>query len=133
MSGSVNKVILVGRSQREHAKRLIDAAPAMAVMTLRERTRSDEQNDKMWAMIEDIRRAQPLGIRETKDGWKALIMHAAGHEVEFMQGLDGRPFPTGFRSSKLTVAQMRDLIEWMYAFGAEHGVVWSEPQKSEAA
>jgi hypothetical protein len=129
----MTRVILVGPSQRSHAKALIDRAPAYAVVTIKERTRTDEQNALFWSMLEDIRKARPMGIVETKDGWKALVMHAAGHEIEFMQGLDGRPFPTGFRSSKLTVAQMRELIEWMYAFGAEHGVVWSEPKKEEAA
>lgn len=126
-------VILIGESQREYAKRLIDAAPLGFVMRLFERKRTTEQNDKMWAMLTDISHAKPMGIRETPDGWKALIMHACGHEVQFMQGLDGRPFPVGFRSSKLTIRQMSEMIEWMLAFGAEHGVTWSDETKEVAA
>jgi len=67
----------------------------------------------------------------TPDVWKHLVMHACGHDVQFEIGLDGKPFPTGFRSSKLTVGQMSDLIEWIYAYGAEHNVQWSEPEQQQ--
>ncbi|MGL5733630.1 MAG: recombination protein NinB [Beijerinckiaceae bacterium] len=42
-----------------------------------------------------------------------------------MEGLDGRPFPQGFRSSRMTVAQMSAMIEYMTAWGAENGVRFS--------
>jgi len=51
--------------------------------------------------------------------------------VQFETGLDGAPFPIGYSSSKLTKAQMADLIEFMYAFGAENCVEWSEPNPYE--
>ena len=54
------------------------------------------------------------------------FMQACGHEVAFEQGLDGRPFPIGFHSSKLTKAQMSDIIEFIYSYGAKHGVKWSD-------
>jgi hypothetical protein len=37
-------------------------------------------------------------------------------------------FPIGLRSSTLTVAQFAGLIELIFAFGAKHGVRWSEPE-----
>ena len=52
-------------------------------------------------------------------------MNACGWECQFLEGLDGRPFPQGFRSSHLTKSQMSNLIEWLLAFGAEHGVRWT--------
>lgn len=119
-------VILIGRSQRDFAKRIIDAAPAGAIVTVKEATRTNEQNGKMWAMLTDLSVAKPEGRTHTPDVWKALVMHACGHDVQFEIGLNGKPFPTGFRSSKLTKAQMSDLIEWMYQYGAEHGVVWKD-------
>ena len=60
-----------------------------------------------------------------------VLMKSCGWEVQFLPGLDGRPFPHGFRSSKMTVGQMSDLIEFIYAFGSEHGVEWSEPETDE--
>ena len=118
---------LIGPAQRDYAKRQIDAAPDGYIVTLREPTRTLEQNAKLWAMLGDLSKQKAGGIVATPDDWKALAMHACGFECQFMQGLDGRPFPVGFRSSRLTVAQMRDLIDWLLAYGAEQGIVWSEP------
>lgn len=126
-------VILHGNSQRDLAKRMIDVAPPQAVVTIREAKRTSDQNDKMWAMLSDVSRAKPEGRTHTPETWKALVMHACGHETQFEIGLNGQPFPVGFRSSRLTKAQMSDLIEWLYAYGAEHGVVWTEPEVTDAA
>jgi hypothetical protein len=120
-------IILRGPEQRALAKRLIDAAPVDAVVKIGAAKRSTEQNDKRWAMLPDISRAKPEGRMHTPEIWKALFMSACGHAVQFEHGLDGQPFPVGFRSSRLNKAQMSDLIEFIYAYGAEHGVVWSEP------
>lgn len=120
-------VILRGENQRDLAKRLIDRAPPNAIVSIKEATRTNEQSAKMFAMLSDIARAKPMGRRHTVEDWKALAMNACGWECQFQEGLDGRPFPMGFRSSRLTKTQMSMLIEWLYAFGAEHGVRWSGP------
>lgn len=120
-------VIIRSDTQRHLAKRIIDAAPINAVVKIGEAKRSGEQSDKMWAMLSDISRAKPGGRRHTPEVWKSLAMHACGHAVQFEMGINGEPFPIGFRSSQLTVSQMSALIEFLYAFGAEHEVVWSEP------
>jgi hypothetical protein len=121
-------------AQRQRAKLLIDRAPEGYVVTVGEPRRTCAQSDKMWAMLTDISHAKPMGRRHTPDDWKALAMNACGWECEFVEGLDGRPFPKGFRSSQLTKSQMSTLIEWLYAFGADHGVVWTdEPGHSQNA
>jgi hypothetical protein len=119
-------VILRGHSQRLLAKNMIDAAPINAVIRIAPEKRSLDQNSKMWAMLSDISRAKPEGRRHTPEVWKCLFMSACGHEVAFETGLDDRPFPIGFHSSSLTKAQMSDLIEFIYAYGARQNVVWSE-------
>ena len=118
-------IIIRGQSQRDLAKRLIDAAPVDAVVTVKEATRNADQNALMWALLSDISRAKPDGRKHTPEVWKALFMSACGHEVQFAQGLDGNPFPVGFRSSRLSVRQMADLITFIQAWGDEHGVKWS--------
>jgi len=128
MSGQT--VYLWKQSQRDYAKSLIDAAPSSSVCIVRERTRSQESNDKMWAMLTDISRQRPQGIKKTPDQWKCLMMHACGWAVQFETGLNGEPFPVGYRSSRLSVGQMSDLIEFMYQYGAEQGIVWSEPESA---
>ena len=119
-------VILRGDSQRMLAKALIDKAPADAVVTVKEATRNLDQNARLWAMLSDISRAKPEGRTMTAELWKAVFMQACGHEVQFLNGLDGLPFPAGFRSSRLTVRQMADLISFVAAYGDQHGVKWSE-------
>lgn len=128
-------VIIRRQSQRDYAKRLVDAAEPGTAITIRPATRSVEQNAKMWAMLSDVSRAQPDGRQHTPEVWKELFMHACGHACRFEVGLDGLPFPAGFRSSRLTVRQMADLIEFISAYGAEHGVRWSHdavPEMMEA-
>jgi hypothetical protein len=121
---------ILGRD-RSRAHLLVDKAPQGFVCTVREPKRTLEQNDKMWAMLTDISVAQPMGRRHTPDDWKAIFMNACGWECQFVEGLDGRPFPKGFRSSAMSKSQMSTLIEYMLAFGAEHGVTWSEPDQTE--
>lgn len=126
-------VVLRGLSQRELAKRLIDLAPDDAVVNVREATRNADQNARLWAMLSDISRAQPEGRKMGAELWKAIFMQACGHEVQFLNGLDGMPFPAGFRSSRLTVRQMADLITFIAAYGDQHGVRWSEPMPENLA
>ena len=85
--------------------------------------RSSEQNDKMWAMLSEISAAKPEGRELTPDIWKALFMHSLDHTQRFEMALDGKGMvPVGFRSSRLTKAQMSDLIELMHEYCARHGV-----------
>lgn len=131
MSGQT--IILRSQAQRDMAKRLIDRAPDDAVVNVREATRNADQNARLWAMLSDISRAKPDGRMHTAEVWKALFMNACGYEVQFLQGLDGNPFPAGFRSSRLTVRQMADLITFIGAWGDERNVRWSEPMPKDLA
>lgn len=123
-------VILAGDTQRAFAKSLIDKAPVNAVCNVKEAKRTLDQNAKMWSMLSDISRAKPDGRCHGTEVWKQLFMHACGHEVQFEMGLNGQPFPTGFRSSQLTKAQMADLITFIYEYGDRHGVIWSDERKA---
>lgn len=118
-------IILRGDSQRALARDLIDKAPQDAVVNIREAGRTSDQNALMWALLSDISRAKPQGRQHTAEMWKALMMHACGHAVQFEQGLDGQPFPVGFRSSRLTKKQMQDLLDFIMAWGSDQGVRWS--------
>lgn len=120
-------IILTGMSSRSKAARLVAIAPDHAVCTIREASRSPDQNAKMWAMLSDIARAKPEGRHWTTDVWKAAFMHSLGHGVQFCEGLDDKgPFPVGFRTSRLSKPQMGDLITVIQEYGDRHGVEWSE-------
>ena len=124
---------LIGPSQRAFAKAEIDRAPDGYFVAIKEPTRTLDQSAKMWAMLGDLSKQKAGGFVATPDDWKAMTMHACGYECQFLQGLDGRPFPIGFRSSRLTVRQMADLITWIMAYGDEQGIRWTEPHPDERA
>ena len=120
MTGQI--VPLTNSYRRKLAHKLIDCAPYGYVVSIAKPKRSNDQNAKLWATLGDISRAKPEGRSMTPDLWKAVFMQALGHEQQFLNGLDGLPFPMGFRSSKLDKSQMSDLIEFIHAYAAKHGV-----------
>lgn len=123
-------IMLSSPDNRRTAKQWIDTAPMNAVCNVRKPNRTHDQNAKMWAMLSDVSRAKPDGRKHTPDVWKALFMHACGHQVQFEVGLAGEPFPIGFRSSKLKVGEMADLITFIQQWGDEHGIHWSDEARA---
>ena len=115
-------VLLSSASARERAHRLVNAAPPGSVVEVRQPRRTIDQNARLWAMLSEISMQKPGGREHTPETWKCLFMAAAGHAVQFEVGLDGRPFPVGFRSSRLTKAQMIDLQTVIEQWCAENSV-----------
>ncbi len=126
----MHKVVLSSPLTRRRARDLIDMAPEGYVATIAAPKRSLDQSAKMWAMLTDISVAMPGGRRMIPEDWKVVMMAACGWEVQFLEGLDGRPFPSGFRSSQMTKAQMADLITFMQAWGDENNVKWTDQEQA---
>lgn len=125
-------VVLHTDPARMEARRLVDLAPPGSVVKISPPSRTTDQNAKLWAMLSDVSRAMPEGRRHTPEDWKAIFMNACGWEVQFIEGLDGRPFPQGFRSSRMTKQQMSDLIEFILSYGDQHGVRWTDEARHAA-
>ena len=122
-----NRFILRDATIKRNALQAVAEAGDDYVVTIAKPTRSNEQSAKMWAMLNDVARAKPEGRNWTPETWKAAFMHSLGHQVMFAEGLDGAgPFPVGFRTSRLTVGQMSDLITVIYKYGDENAVEWRE-------
>ena len=128
----MHKIILNSAFARERVKKIIDQAPEGFVAEIRAPKRTLDQNQKMWAMLSDISIGMVAkGQRYSPEDWKARIMHACGWECQFLPGiLDGKPFPTGFRSSKMSKAQMSAMIDWMQAWGDEQGIRWTDEREA---
>lgn len=125
---------LVGQSQRDFAKQQVDAAPAGYVVKIAAETRRDAQNRKLWPMLSDIQRQVPEMAAYSADDIKLRFLNALGVEMRFLPALEGAgSFPIGMRSSTLTVEQFSGLIELLYAYGAKHGVRWSDPETRQEA
>lgn len=103
------------------AKAMLMAGHRM-VVELRQETRTDAQNRRLWAMLTEIsRQVEWYGQKLTPDEWKD-IFSAAMNKQKVVPGLDGGFVVMGQRTSKMTKGEMSDMQELMAAFGAERGV-----------
>ena len=119
----MHKVILIDAPRRQRACELVLKAPAGFVMSIAEPKRTNEQNDKMWAMLGEVSTAKPDGRHWTPQQWKAAFMDGCGHQPVYQESLEGGGFIcTGYKSSRLKVAEMSDLIESIYEYCARKGV-----------
>ena len=96
-----------------------------------ETLRSVDANAKMWVLLDDIARQVQWPVNGTlgylePEAWKDIFSAELKHDQRIAQGLSGGFVLLGLRTSRLKVREMSDLIELIYAFGAEHNVIWSE-------
>ena len=99
------------------------------VIEQREMTRSLDQNAKMWAILTDIaEQVEWYGRMLKPEDWKH-ILSASLKKQQAVPGIDGGFVVLGLSTSKMSVSEMRDLIELAQAFGAEHGVVFGDESK----
>jgi hypothetical protein len=103
------------------------------LLVLTRERRTVDQNAKLWPMLEDIaRQVEWYGFKLTKEDWKDIFT-AALLGQRLVSGLNGGLVLVGGRTSTMTKAQFSDLIESIYAFGAERHVAWSEPAQAMIA
>jgi hypothetical protein len=114
-------------TMRARLKAWCDRVPDGWRVEFKEPKRSDQQNDRMWAMLGDIAKQGTInGKKYDPDQWKCIFMKQMGKEVSFLPTLDGEGFfPTGFRSSDLSVREMCDMQTFMEVWGAESGISFS--------
>ncbi len=122
-------LILANDTVRQRAVKWIMGVPQGTRVEFRGPQRTLDQNDRMWAMLTDVaRQHEHHGKRYDTGTWKVIFLTALGREVSFVPSLDGKSFiPLGTSSSKLSKSEMSDLIEFLFSWGAENGIVWSDP------
>lgn len=126
--------IIHGPEDQQRAAKWCMSAPLGMRIEFKEVKRTLPQNDRMWAMLTDLSQQAMLGgKRFTPDQWKVIFLHALGQEIQLLPSLDGHGFvPWGQSSSDLTKDEMTGLIELMFKFGAENGVLFQD-EKAKAA
>ena len=128
-------VVCYSQADRRKAADWCMKAPTGTRIEFKASKRTLPQNDRMWSMLTEVAtQVTHLGNRYTPDQWKVLFMHACGREVQFLPGLDEKTFiPWGQSSSDLSKEEMSDLIEFIFAWGAEHGVIFHDDEQEAAA
>jgi hypothetical protein len=89
----------------------------------------------MWAMLTDVsRQKHHFNLKLTPDDWKVIFTAALKRELRLVPNLTGDGVvQLGMSTSDMTTAEMTDLIEFMFAWGAENGVLWSDPKEQARA
>ena len=96
------------------------------LLTVCEETRSLEQNRKMWAMLAEVsEQVNWHGHYLSAEDWKHIFT-ASLKKQRAVPGIDGGFVVLGQSTSKMTIAEMSELIELMHAFGAEHNVRFTD-------
>jgi hypothetical protein len=89
--------------------------------------RSNDANALMWSLLTQIsKQVEWFGKLRSPEDWKDLAT-AALRGAEFVPGLTpGTIVPLGMRTSQMTKDEISELIESLYALGAERGVKFRE-------
>lgn len=102
-------------------------------LEVRPDTRSLEQNRKMWSMLHAIAaQIDWYGQRLSAEDWKHLFS-AAMKKHRAVPGIDGGVVMLGQSTSRMTVGEMSELIEFMTAFAVEKGVKLHDAEQAEQA
>ena len=84
--------------------------------------RSLKQNSLMWANLEDIAQ-QVVWYGQKLDKWEWKHVLTAGlKKQKIVPGIEGGFVVIGARTSKMSIAEMNELIELSTMFGAQQGV-----------
>lgn len=119
-------VIIRGQSQRDYLRSLIPQIPDDYAVEIKPARRTLDQNAKLWPMLDDISKQVVWhGQKLSQEEWK-IIFTASLRKQKVVPGIDGGFVVLGMSTSKMDKGTFSDLIELMYAFGAEHGVVWQD-------
>jgi hypothetical protein len=103
------------------------------VVTFRKKSRSSEQSAKMWAMLHEVAdQVEWYGAKLEAEDWKDMATASLRH-ARVVPGIDrGTYVPLGMHTSTMTIEEMTNLIEFLYAFGAEHGVIFKDPKEQDS-
>jgi len=124
------KFILKDDFIRQRAMQAVKEATEGMEVIIKPPSRSLDQNAKIHAMFSDL--ASQIdwhGMKLHADVWKRLctaaMLRELGESPTLIPSIDGRGVEIIYeKTSRMSKKMMADLIEWVFAFGAEKGVVW---------
>ena len=102
---------------------------------VKEEKRSDAENRLLHALLGHISKTQEwAGKKRDIETWKRLLTaawcRATGEQVELLPALDGHGVDIVFRrTSQLTRKECADLIEFIFAWAAEHDIAFPEHRR----
>lgn len=127
------RFILSHAKARANAVEAVRNAPEGYYVEVKPPTRSLEQNARLWAFLTDVsEQVDWYGQKLSPEDWKTMFT-ASLRKANVVPGIDQGSFVvTGLHTSKMTKAELSDLLELISAFGTERGVVFHD-QIAEAS
>jgi len=111
---------------RQRAIDAVRAAPAGYVIEIREPTRTLDQNALLWPLLTEVsRQVDWYGQKLTEDEGKDVFT-AGLRKQKAVPGIDGGFVMVGSKTSRMNKREFSELVELIYAFGAERGVKFQE-------
>jgi hypothetical protein len=127
-------IILSGEVRRDLARRAVTQAPAGSVVEIKPSQRTLPQNKRLHAMITDVAmQVEWAGAKRNVEAWKDIFtaaLRSANHGLDVVPGINGGFVLLGMHTSRMTKAELGELMELVAAFGAEHGVTFTEEAKA---
>lgn len=115
------------KSDREKIARWAMGVPVGTTVEFRAPRRSLDQNALMWSLLSQIsKQVDWYGQKLSSEDWKDVLT-ASLRRTRVVPGIDAGTFvPLGMRTSQMTKQEIGDLLELIYAFGAERNVKFRE-------
>lgn len=111
---------------RQNALTAVVNAPSDYCVEVKPKTRTLEQNARMWAMLGDVaRQVEWYGRKLTPENWKDMFS-ASLKKQDVVPAIEGGFVVLGQSTSKMSVAQMTELQELISAFGSDKNIKWSD-------
>lgn len=106
------------------------------VITMGRVKRSNQANALMWALLAEFAAQVTMWIdgeevTASPEDWKHVLSAALAKHQRVARGLDGGLVFLGQSTSKMKKAEFGELIELIYAAGAEREVRFSDPALAE--
>lgn len=122
-------VVINTPADREKVVRWARGVSDGTIVEFRKSTRSHEQNAKMHAMLGEVSdQVVWYGQKLKVEDWKNMFT-ASLRKASVVPGIDpGTVVPLGIHTSTMTIDEMSNMIELIYAFGAENNVTFKEPK-----
>ncbi len=96
-----------------------------------------EQNNLLWARLTDIANQVPWPVDGktqliSPTDWKDICTAGLRKTQRIAQGIEGGFVVLGGRTSKMTVGEMKELLDFIEYVGDTHNVKWTEPETEHA-
>ena len=109
------------------------ASGKQLTLEIKSASKTCPQNSKYHAMIDEIsQQASHLGAKWDAEDWKRMLVwqfckDSSLSESKIVPSLDGTGIvQLGFQTRKFTKEQASEFVEFLHAWGAEHGIVYSK-------